>query len=73
MPCALPPEIAAVEACSGGGTVVVPVGRLQRCDSSDFSQGIAAAPIKIKASRMGSLFFIAPICRICRIFQRFAL
>jgi hypothetical protein len=68
-----PPEIASIPACSGGGTVVGLVDKLNRCDSNDRSHGIAAAAIRIKASRIGSLFLIAPICTICRIFQRFAL
>jgi hypothetical protein len=73
MPCALAAGIDCVTACSGGGTVIVAAGVIQRCDSNDRSHGIAAMAMRSKASRMGSLFFMAPICRICRIFQRFVL
>ena len=71
--CVVPMDAVCIAACSGGGTVVAPVDKPHRCDSSDRSQGIAATAMRIRASRMGSLFLIAPICTICRIFQRFAL
>jgi hypothetical protein len=73
MLCVLPAEIAWIAACSGGGTVVELVGNLQCCDSNDRSQGIAATAMRTKASKMGSFFLMSLICRICRIFQRFAL
>jgi hypothetical protein len=69
----LPAGIAAIAACSGGGTFVAPVEKPQRCDCNDRSHGIAAMAISITANKMGRLFLILPICRIYRIFQRFAL
>ena len=45
-------------ACSGGGTVVTPMGNPHRCDSKDRSQGMAAMAMRTKASKMGSLFLI---------------
>jgi len=71
--CAASTETACSAPISGGGTVVVLAGRLHRCDSKDRNHGIAAAAMRTRANRMGSLFLMTPICRICRIFQRFAL
>ena len=57
----------------GGGTVVGLPNHGICCQESERSIGAAAMSRSIGASRIGNLFRMVLICRICRICQRFAL